>query len=149
MEDTPYLVLPGAANYPSIVMLGGRASKQFPTRVDGIAINSRLSHINFLHGCARSAEYESKVGGYTVHYEDGQIEQISLAYGREICGWNDQANSLAYGIAWRDKSQDGKIIGISELRWENPRPEVKVTSIDFIAEHPEASPFLVAMTIEE
>ena len=40
------------------------------------------------------------------------------------------------------------MVGVSELRWTNPRPNVKITSVDFVAADTEASPFLLALTAE-
>lgn len=149
MEATPYMILPAKLESPSVIMLGGRAMPaSFPRRVDGIQVNAKLTALNFLHGCAHSAEPDKKVGSYVIHYEDGKTSQIDLLYSRSISAWNDQSSAMSYGFAWRGKGQDGRLVGVSDLRWKNPRPEVKVTTIDFIAEDTEASPFLVAMTAE-
>jgi hypothetical protein len=150
MDSVPYLVLPAEVDCPSVIMLGGRGMpEEFPKSITGIEVNTRFSTIHFLHGCAHGAEDGSKAGSYVVKYEDGEVEQIDLAYSREISAWYDQSTALTYGFAWREKIRGGALIGVSELSWDNPRPKVKVTSIDFVAHHPEASPFLVAMTTEE
>jgi hexosaminidase len=149
MEATPYMVLPAKLESPSVIMLGGRAMPaSFPLRIDGIEVNATLTALNFLHGCAHSAGPDAKVGSYIVHYEDGKTSQIDLLYSRNISAWNDQSSAMSYGFAWRGKAQDGRLVGVCDLRWKNPRPDVRVTAIDFLAEDTEASPFLVALTAE-
>ena len=88
----------------------------------------------------------TRVGGYVVHYEDGKTQKIDLVYGKDIYAWDDQ--SAATLFAWKTRAKDGRQIGVSDLRWKNPRPDVKITSIDFVAEGTEASPFLLALTGE-
>jgi len=88
------------------------------------------------------------VGEYVVHYADGKAVNIDLIYGRNIRAWDDQSTAMSYGFAWRTRAQDGRLVGVSELRWRNPRPDMKVTSIDFVSADTEASPFLLALTAE-
>ena len=149
IEGTPFLILPAKLDRASAIMLGGPAMPgSFPRRIDGIELNAKLSALNFLHGCAFSADTGEKVGSYVVHYEDGKTSVIDLLYSKGISAWDDQSTAMSYGFAWRSKGQDGRFVGVSDLRWENPRPDVKVTSIDFVAEDTQASPFLLAMTAE-
>ena len=149
MEGTPFLILPAKITLPSAIMLGGAAMPgSFPKRVDGIEVNANLTALDFLHGCAHAADSGAAVGKYVIHYEDGKTAAIDLVYSRSIHAWDDQSAAMSYGFAWRARAQDGRLIGVSELRWKNPRPDVKVMSIDFISEDTEASPFLLALTAE-
>lgn len=150
MEGVPYLILPAKTDTASVVLLGGRAMpKSFPKRVEGIEVDHKVTALHFLHGCAHGAERSSKAGSYVIHYEDGKTETVGLAYPRDISAWDDQSTALTYGFAWRNKARDGRTIGVVEFTWKNPNPDLKVKSIDFIANHPEASPFLLALTAEE
>lgn len=150
MEGTPFRILPAKLDVPAVIMLGGPAMPEsFPKRVDGIEVNAKLSALNFLHGCAFAADSGAKVGEYIIHYDDGKTETIPLNYARNIYAWDDQSTAMSYGFAWRTRAQDERLVGVSELRWKNPRPDVKVTSIDFVSEGTEASPFLLALTAEQ
>lgn len=148
-EGTPFLVPTARLDEPSAIMLGGSAiMDQFPARVEGIEVNAKLSALDFLHGCAFSADVEEKVGSYVVHYADGETATIDLIYAKTIFAWDDQSTAMSYGFAWRGRAQDGRLVGVSELRWTNPRPEVAVSTIDFVSDGTEASPFLLALTAE-
>ncbi len=150
MEGTPFRIRPARLNSPAAIMLdGGALPGTFPKRVDGIEVNTKLNALDFLHGCAFAADNGAKVGEYIVHYEDGKTETIGLIYGRNIHAWDDQSTAMSYGFAWRTRAQDGRLIGVSETRWKNRRPDVKVASIDFVSEGTEASPFLIAITAEQ
>ena len=149
MEGTPFVILPGKLDAPSAVMLRGSAvTPAFPSRVDGIEVNTKLSALSFLHGCAFSADEGADVGSYVIHYEDGGSETIDLIYGKRIFAWDDQLTAMSYGFAWRGRAPDGRLVGVGDLRWTNPRPEVRVTTLDFIGGDTEASPFLLAITAE-
>jgi len=149
LEGTPFRILPARLDAPAAVMLGGGAMPDtFATSVKGIGVRAKVSALNFLHGCAFAADKGAKVGQYVVHYEDGKTQPIDLIYARNIHAWDDQSAAMSYGFAWRTRAQDGRLVGVSEMRWTNPRPDVRVTSIDFTSTGTEASPFLVAITAE-
>ncbi len=149
MEGTPFWIAPARLDVPAAVILGGSAiCRAFPKRVDNIEINSNLTALNFLHGCAFASDRGANVAEYVVHYEDGKTQTIELVYSYNIYAWDDQSTAMSYGFAWRTCAQDGRLVGVSELRWVNPRPDVKVTSIDFVSKGTEASPFLLAITLE-
>jgi len=150
MEGVTYKILSARLEDPSAILLGGaEILTGFPSRVDGIEVGTKASTLHFLHGCAYSADDGVHVASYIIHYEDGQTEEIPLNYMRNIYSWDDQHLGMSYGAAWRGKAQDGRGIGLSDLQWDNPRPEVAIASIDFVGENTDASPFLVAITAEE
>ena len=149
IEGTPFAIAPRKIDKPAAVMLGGKALPgSFPRLVEGISVDAVAAALNFLHGCAYASDKDSEVGKYIVHYEDGKTEQIPLVYSANIHAWDDQTTATSYGFAWRGRAADGRVVGISDLRWLNPRPGVKITCIDFLAGDTEASPFLLALTAE-
>lgn len=150
IEGTPFAIPLGKIDKPGAVMLGGNALPgSFPRSVEGISVDAKVAALSFLHGCAYASDKDSEVGKYIVHYEDGKTEQIPLVYSSNIHAWDDQATATSYGFAWRSRAADGRVVGVSDLHWENPRPDVKITGIDFVADDTEASPFLLALTAEE
>lgn len=149
-SGTPFAVLPAMVDKPAAIMLGGGALPgSFPLSVDGIAVGSKAVSLSFLHGCAYPAERGLVVGKYVIHYEDGATEEIPLTYCNNIHGWKDPAAAASYSYAWQGRAADGTAIGVGDLRWENTRPDVKIRSIDFVSEGTEASPFLLALTLEK
>lgn len=56
-------------------------------------------------------------------------------------------------IAWVGQNTYSRNCGNRKIRlfkstWENPRPLVRVTSIDFVSTMKQAAPFLIAITAE-
>lgn len=148
--DVPYKIIPAKLNNPSVVMLGGDGvTLQFPHCVDGIVVNSKIKALDFLDGCAFSADNEAEVGNYIIHYVDGKTETASLYYQKNVYAWDDQSSGMSYGFAWRGKAQDGRSVGVCSSRWQNPRPDVEIATIDFVETGTEASPFLLAITAEK
>lgn len=147
VEGVPYRILPGALDAPGAVMLGGEGiCDTFPRRVEGIAVGDRVRELHFLQACAFPAHHGAKVGSFVVRYDDSQTQEIPLVYGSNTFSWDDQSTGMSYGFAWRGRSADGRSVGLCGLAWTNPRPDVKVTSLRFVASDTQASPFVVAIT---
>ena len=55
-------------------------------------------------------------------------------------------------VVWRGSNPATDSMGLTtqliKYSWENPLPEVKISTIDFVSDLIEAGPFLVAMTVE-
>lgn len=148
LGGVPYRIGPATVGAPSVVMLGGEGmADAFPRTVRGIRLDTKVSALHFLHGCAYTTD-STKVGAYVVHYADGGVQEIPLTYETNIYSWDDQSSGLSYGFAWCGRAQDGRAVGVCDLAWTNPRPDVEVTSIDFTATQTQASPFVVAITVE-
>ena len=97
------------------------------------------------------------IGQYRLHYEDGTIAAIPVVLGEDLRDWwnADGSRAVARGIvAWAGQNATTRQKNLS-LRlylavWDNPFPEKKVVSIDFLRDGPsDAAPFCVAMTVEE
>ncbi len=145
----PYKILGGGLEEPSVVLLGAEGMlADLPRRVNSIPIDARVKGLHFLDGCAFAVDSGEWVGSYIIHYEDGTKEEIRLVYEQNVYAWDDQSLGVAYGFAWRGRARDGHAVGVCDLAWVNKRPEVKVSSIDFVASPSQASPFLLAVTAE-
>lgn len=145
----PYNILPASIDAPAAVMLGADGlADVFPRKVENIRIESTAKALHFLHACAQTADKEVEVARYVVKYEDGQTAEIPLIYDRNIYSWDDQSSGMSYGFAWRARGQDGRSVGVCDLMWENPHPDVPIDAIDMISANTQASPFLLAITVE-
>ncbi len=126
----------------------------FPEAVTGIAVNRTGARLHFLQGCFWQAEMGAKVGDYVIHYADGQTRTAPILYGRNIRDWwirpGDRAPTEAE-IVWRGANPAtrsmGMITQLSDYTWGNPRPDVEISTIDFVSDLIEAGPFLVALTL--
>jgi tRNA A-37 threonylcarbamoyl transferase component Bud32 len=129
--------------------------RRHPPRVSGIAVGQQCRRLRFLHAACNAALLEDglEIGQYVVHLADGTQYQIPLVLGRELVDWQIQRrNTEAYVTAWEGENpwsrQLRKKIRLFKTTWENPRPEVEVRTVDFVAACPGPCPFLVALTAE-
>ena len=86
----------------------------------------------------------TRVGHYLVHFANGRREEVPIIYGRDARDWHEHPN-VPVGvtdavIAWKGSNPACKLAGTFGIRlfkrtWENPAPEVEVTTMDFVAEH--------------
>ncbi|HRY50480.1 MAG TPA: protein kinase [Candidatus Paceibacterota bacterium] len=137
----------------------------YPTNVSGILVNQKLRRLRVLHGtCAGlpripdAIKDGTVIGSYVWHYADGRQREQEIVYGRDLRDWwlrqGEAAEpSLERGrVAWTGANPIAQRYGAT-LRlylgtYDNPWPEVEVTSIDFISRVTTAAPLLAAMTAE-
>lgn len=131
-----------------------------PDRIAGIPIQRRLQRLHFLH----AAGYQSKdipvgerIGCFRVHFANGRTMEIPLRYNQNTSDWWELEHlptELPEAVvAWRganprSRREGNTPIRLFKLTWENPLPDVEITTLDFVAEHPRTHPFLIALTAE-
>jgi hypothetical protein len=111
---------------------------------------------NPLQGNAWRPEDGTIIGKYQVNYEGGAVETLPIVYGKDVRDWNtvsDRNHATGSVVAWTGSniyaSRRNTTIRLYLAIWDNPRPTAKVESIDFITANTQASPFCVAMTVEQ
>lgn len=126
----------------------------FPEAVTGIRVNRKGARLHFLQGCFWSTEVGAKLGEYVIHYADGQTRTAPILYGRNIFDWwlaPDEAQLVGARSVWHGENPATRSMGLKthliDYTWENPLPDVEISSIDFVSDLIEAGPFLVALTI--
>jgi hypothetical protein len=129
-----------------------------PEKIEGIKVNRTMKKLHFLNACGYSAEPDTVIGKYIVRYDDESTAEIEIVYGRDVVDWwayPDQAAPTKGKVAWEGENAASKgfeaKIKLYVLTWENPKPDKKVATIDFVATKPDqsAAPFCVAITAEE
>ncbi|MEX2169883.1 MAG: hypothetical protein WD851_11280 [Pirellulales bacterium] len=158
-----------------LVQVSGKFLPDHPTRVEDIEVGQHAKRIHFLHA-ARWGAYGSRgdslghwvadgtpIGYYEVVYEDGSAEAIPIIYGVDVRDWWsiwDNAKATERGkVVWtgnnphlRQRSEARHTdtpLRLYLSTWENPRPEARVASIEFVSLGQAAAPFCVAMTAEK
>jgi hypothetical protein len=127
----------------------------FPETVEGIPVNRKGRRLHFLQACGWSAEVGAKLGDYVIHYADGQIRRAPILYGRNVMDWwarpGEGSPSEAQEV-WRGSNAATRAEGFSthliKYTWDNPVPNVEITTIDFVSDVIAAAPNLVAITVE-
>jgi hypothetical protein len=129
-----------------MIQLAGTQPSSQPDAVNGIAISYRGEKLDFLHGAVGHAEENTVIGNYVLHYANGETRRIPLVYGRNI------KNSLKgifepvltdAAIAWSSGP-----LQIFKYTVNNPLPDIKIVTMDFVSNNATAAPFLIAMTVE-
>ncbi len=152
-----------------VVHLGSTVQKDRPEKVEGISVSGSFAKLHILHatqygggpnkeGAAWFVKDGTLIGQYKVNYEDQTVETIPIVYGKDVRDWwfrPDEAGVTRGRVAWEGDNEVAKNLNC-RLRlyvntWENPKPRLKVVSIDFLSKMKEtvASPFCVAITLEK
>ncbi|MBN1412549.1 MAG: hypothetical protein JW969_17000 [Spirochaetales bacterium] len=127
----------------------------FPEAVKGIAVNRKGRRLHFLQACFWNANEGDKLGEYVIHYADGQTRSAPILYQKNVVDWwvrpEDKPPAEAEEV-WRGSNPATRSMGfvthLLKYTWENPLPEVEISTIDFVSDLIEAGPFLVALTVE-
>ena len=137
-----------------IVQLASRRTikrPDFPERSIGIPVARRCRHLHFLHATGWKVRDGIQIGSYWIHYADGSAIEAPILYGEHLREWHarsDRIGDISAGkLAWEDKKAGTKH-RLFQCRWENPKPEVEVLSVDFVSAMTDCFPFLIAITSE-
>ncbi|MBN1580763.1 MAG: hypothetical protein JXA89_08670 [Anaerolineae bacterium] len=127
----------------------------FPEAVKGIAVHRAGRRLHFLQACFWNTDEGAKLGEYVIHYADGQTRTAPILYGQNIMDWwvRPGGGQLTEAeTVWRGTNPATSSMGLTthliKYTWENPLPEVEISTIDFVSDLIEAGPFLVAITVE-
>jgi hypothetical protein len=151
--DVRGLVHLGSAN---LELVANRLS--FPRAVNHIKVGQRGRKVHFLQGTGwvRTDPDGTVIGKYVVHFANGEQREIPIILGADVYDWllsnvrRNQPASPQSRLAWRGPSPEGedRDRGLYVKTWDNPLPDVEISHIDFISEMHDATPFLVALTVE-
>ena len=142
------------------IFLAGKRAPQFPESAEGIPVNTQITRLHFLQGGGWGTPIPdgTPVGKYVVHYDDMTLTQVPIVYGKDLRDWwsFDDSPPTSATVAWtcvnhasRDFQGQRLKIRLFRMMWENPRPEKRVTSFDFVSFNDTiCSPFLIAVTGE-
>ena len=136
----------------------GSSSVEKPKEIKGIKVGRTLKKLHFLQATGYSTANDTTIGKYVIHYEDKTTADVEIVYGRDVVDWwayPEQVAPTKGKAVWEGENEASKgfnaKIKLYLMTWENPKPDKKVASIDFVAPNPEqpAAPFCVAITAED
>jgi len=142
-----------------IQLAGARTSEEtgsdFPQSVKGIKINYKGRKLHFLHGTTWQAEEGTRIGDYVLYYVNGQTKHIPIIYQRHTKDWWGQESDplpTDADAAWTGENEASHKLGynIQLYRYtaNNPFPNEKIATIDFVSAMTDSAPFLIALTVE-
>ncbi len=120
-----------------VVVLRGQNKTEYPTSAE-VPVGAKGAALYFLHTAAWAAP---TVGTYTVHYEDGATETITLRNGIEIGDWWQTSSSNVMRVGWKGANPEHSPITMSLFAWRNSRPDTTITRI--VAQTPGDASFLM------
>ncbi|MFL5245046.1 MAG: hypothetical protein ACJ8FY_23335 [Gemmataceae bacterium] len=138
------------------IQLGSTQVKDKPDRVDGIPVGRNFARLHILHATGHSTDDNTVIGFYVIHYGDKTSAACEVVYGQDVRDWwygEEDKEPTRAKVAWKGENESAKLAG-RKIRlylstWENPKPDKKVVSIDYVAaEATICAPFCVAMTVE-
>ena len=128
-------------------------------KVEGIPVQQKITRLFTLHATGNGSPYfadGTKIGSYTIRYEDGSEESIPIVYGEDVRDWwdFDEGKPVTRGrVVWTggnlaaDKYE--VTIRLYLGAWKNPHPDKMVTAIDYVSStSTKCRPFCVAITVE-
>jgi len=135
----------------AIVLFGTNAAK-WPKAVEDIVIGGRAKFIYFFHATGWE---QNGVPSYkfVMNYQNGKKEELELTSGFNSDDWcHDGAGLQDDNSVWGWIKQEGGPCGHAGLittKWENPRPDTRIETIDAISLELGSVPVIPAITLGE
>ncbi len=135
----------------AIVVFGTNAA-QWPIAVEDIAVEGQTKFIYFLHATGWE---QNGVPSYVfvMNYRDGKSEELEMISGVNSDDWcHDDAALEDDNSVWGWVKKEGAPCGHAGLittKWENPRPDVWIDTIDIVSQELGAVPIIPAITLGE
>jgi WD40 repeat protein len=132
------------------------SGRALPAQVRSIRIDSRCRLIHCLQATAFETQTGVRVGTYVLHYADGQSEELPLDYGKDLRNWwtvpGESSETPNASVVWTGDTplavSNGQTIRLWKRTYENPRPDLEITHLDFVSAMAFPAPFVVAITVE-
>lgn len=116
----------------SCIVLRGGMRTYFPAAIRGIRVEGKFSRLFFLHTAAWAFTGRSP-GCYRIHYENGEREEFRMLCNSNIGDWWNIAPLPEAKTGIVSTNSAGHTIGTYVASWENPHPDWKIVSVDFLS----------------
>jgi len=137
----------------------GPGVEAFVWQKTGLPVERTFACAVWLQATTWTASSGETAGWLVWHYADGAIERVPLVYGQTTARFWRDLNQLAGEKdfpepVWKHH-ESAQAVGkerwlrLYQQSWNNPRPNVVVTSLDFVSNRDcTAAPFLIAIKVE-
>ena len=136
-----------------------RSGQLDPVEVSGIKVGQKAGIIHLLLGVDGSEKDGVPLASLVLHYAGGRQATTRIAYGLHTRGLSPVRHErhTLYdpnsGIAWqatnRLQGRQYSTVRLYRTAIPNPNPTEKIESVDLVSLFSRATPFVVAMTVEE
>lgn len=147
-----------AANKAAICLASQKdTSNTIPASAWQIPVLGKATALSFLHTTSVPDKYmrtmydrnkvnPKTVAKYIIHYEDGSQITIPLVWSQNIKCWNSQFGSGKTKVGWRGTTKAGAFISLEVFTWNNPKPDIPITALDFVTCRDKVNPVLLGVT---
>ena len=131
-----------------------KAGGDFPEQVKGIKVGQKCKRLHFLQastwGQPPYLEEGVQIGMFVLHYADGSEREIPIVNGEDLRDWlaRSKEDPKRATIVWSGENPTKSEVRVYKSTSENPLPDQKLESIDYVSKMTAASPFLLAITLE-
>ncbi|MDA1277899.1 MAG: hypothetical protein O2960_28210, partial [Verrucomicrobia bacterium] len=140
-----------------LVQLAGLAANpitsRLPDRVTGIKVQRKCRRIHFLHAAGPGGRPDegTRIGSYLVRFSNGESIELPIIYGKNLRSWwgfpGEPPQATNAEVSWTTMSS-GTPVRLFVNTWENPKPNVEISSVDVVANIARAGLFLAGVTAE-
>ncbi len=134
-----------------------RRGLRFPTAVEGIAVQRNCRYLYLLHADAGAkAEPGTAVAKLVLHYSDGVSSVIDIQHDVHVKDWwsynrpppSDPNTVVAWTGQNKAAARQRTSIRLYMTRFENPYPEKRLETLDYVSAMAAPGPFMVGLTLE-
>lgn len=144
-----------------VIQLQGREWKRrgctFPEKIEGISVQRSCRSLYLLHADGGApAPTGATVALLILHYKDGTSAALPIQHNLHVKDWWNYGSPPPSDpntvVAWTGQNQAtarmGTSIRLYKTRFDNPYPERRVESLDYVSGMEAPGPFMVALTVE-
>jgi uncharacterized GH25 family protein len=133
----------------------GDSTKSYRQKVDGIAVGKKFGRLHLLHLTGATGPADLTYARVILHYGDGSTTSFPLVYGTHARYWHrskyEYPSALSdpnSKVVWRGTHEStDKTLRIFRTTFENPKPDLDVTTVDFVSENVAANAVILAMSV--
>lgn len=143
-----------------------RGDRVFPAAVKDIRIGRKCAKIHLFHGATMANPAGRAVAKLILHYTDGSEETIEIITGEHLLDWwgpiyttgapknRRELGSPEAELAWVGSnpfiksSRPDESLRLYKATFDNPHPNVEVSTIEYVSTMTQAAPFMLGMTVE-
>jgi len=131
----------------------GTNAAQNPKKIEGIKVEMTAETVYFIHMTGWEAvgipSYK-----FVMNYEDGSSEELLMQSHVNSDDWCHIPGQVPAPLAdkdsawiWRESGVTCGSVGVIATRWENPHPDKRIKTIDFVSLETAAVPAVFAITL--
>lgn len=146
--------------------------RSFPESREGIAIGRKITKLHLLHGVLNGPDWNltrrpppgfpvEPVAKLVLHYADGTQSELPIVDGKDVmpilAAYVPRTLSFLENsaeLAWVGTNphlkdyEPATFLHLYRTTWQNPKPDVQVTAVDYVSTMTKAAPLMAGLTVE-